>query len=149
MPGQGPKLEIIHELEYKIKPRHIETADAQALRVNGYNEGEWLFAVDLEQAMKDFGEKVKSATFVAHNLAFDYPFVQRAFVDAGIPNPMHYAKLDTISIAFARLYHKEEVQAFSLGSLCEFLGIKNEKAHTALADAKATFELYKKLLEIK
>jgi DNA polymerase III epsilon subunit-like protein len=32
--------------------------------------------------------------------------------------------------------------------LCVRFGIKNEHAHTALSDARATFELYKKLIEI-
>jgi DNA polymerase III epsilon subunit-like protein len=37
---------------------------------------------------------------------------------------------------------------FSLRELCERLGIKNEKAHTALADIRATFEVFKKLMVI-
>ncbi|MDQ5890043.1 MAG: polymerase subunit epsilon [Patescibacteria group bacterium] len=146
--GRGPKLEIIHELEYKVKPRRLETADPQALRINGYNEGDWLFAADLEQVMKDFAEKTAGATFVAHNMAFDLRFIDQAFVESGVENKMHYGKLDTISIAFARLYHHEKAQAFSLGALSELLGITNSKAHTALADARATMEVYKKLLEI-
>ncbi len=146
--GRGPKLAVKHELEYKIKPQNIAAAEPKALIVNGYNEADWLFAAELEQVMTDFADKVKGATFVAHNLAFDQPFIDRAFKKAGVQNPMHFTKLDTISIAFARLYHQEQVQRFSLRSLAEFFGIENEKAHTALSDAKTTFLIYQKLLEI-
>ena len=61
---------------------------------------------------------------------------------------MHYHKLDTISIAWAKFHKDTDVIHFSLRELCERFGIKNEKAHTALSDARATFELYKKLMEL-
>ncbi len=147
--GAGASLEILHELEYKIKPRRIETANPQALRINGYNETEWLFAADLTQVMKDFASKAADATFVAHNMVFDWRFIDQAFKETGVENPMHYGKLDTLSIAFAKLYHDEKVQSFKLESLAEYFGVKNEKAHTALSDARATFAIYKKLLDIK
>ncbi len=149
VPGRGPSLEVLYELEYKIKPRRIETANPQALRINGYNEAEWLFAADITQVMKDFSSKAADATFVAHNLVFDWRFIEAAFKESGVDNPMHYGKLDTLSMAFTKLYHDEKVQSFKLESLAEYFGVKNEKAHTALSDAKTTFEIYKKMLEIK
>ena len=56
--GKGPKLEIIQEKEWKIKPEHLETAEEQALRVNGYNEVDWMFAVDLKNAMEEFAKLI-------------------------------------------------------------------------------------------
>jgi DNA polymerase III epsilon subunit-like protein len=32
--------------------------------------------------------------------------------------------------------------------MCKYFDIKNENAHTALSDARATFELYKKLMSL-
>ena len=78
-PGKGPKLEIIAEKEWKIKPLRIQDADDQALRVNGYNEVDWMFAVDLSAAMEEFAKLTQSCTFVSHNLTFDYGFISRAF----------------------------------------------------------------------
>jgi DNA polymerase III alpha subunit (gram-positive type) len=100
--GKGPKLEIIEECEWKIKPEHIERAEEAALRVNGYNEVDWMFAIDRKKAMEEFSKKTQSCTFVSHNLVFDYAFVMKAFDETGVENRMHYAKLDTISMAFAR-----------------------------------------------
>jgi len=145
-PGKGPKIEILGEYEWKIKPERIEDAEDQALRINGYNETDWMFAIDLKSAMKDFAKKTESCTFVSHNLTFDYGFIQRAFEKTDVENNMHYAKLDTISIAFARLYDAPQADRFSLKFLCELLKVENSKAHTALADTRALVEVYKKLM---
>ncbi len=147
-PGKGPSLEMIEEFEFKIKPEHLDTAEPEALRINGYNEMDWLFAADLTQVMKAVADKTADCTLVTHNLTFDWNFLDHAFRKTGVENKMHYAKLDTISFAYAKLYNREEVQRFSLRSLAEYFGIQNEKAHTALADIRTTFEIYKKLIEL-
>ena len=147
-PGKGPELEIVEECEWKIKPEHIENAEEEALRVNGYNEVDWMFAVDRKKAMEEFAKKTQSCTFVSHNLVFDYAFVMKAFEESDVENKMHYGKLDTISIAFARLYDAPLADRFSLRALCELLKVENSKAHTALADTKALVSVYRKLMGI-
>lgn len=144
--GRGPKLEIIEECEWKIKPTHIERAEEEALRVNGYNEVDWMFAVDRKKAMDEFSKKTQSCTFVSHNLVFDYAFVMKAFEETGAENRMHFSKIDTISLAFGRLYDAPLADKFSLRALCQLLKVENSKAHTALADTRALVEIYRKLL---
>jgi DNA polymerase-3 subunit epsilon len=143
-----PELEVVEEFEIKIKPEHIENADPVALKINHYNEADWESAYSLEEAMQIISQKVKDCTMVGQNVAFDSGFLEYAFNKTGIANPMHYHKLDTISIAWAKLHNDEEVKNFSLRELCLRFGIKNEGAHTGLGDARATFELYKKLMEL-
>ena len=144
--GKGSRLEFIEEFEYKIFPEHLEDADPESLMINGFTAERWGNAILLEDAMKRFSEKVRGASFVAHNVSFDLAFIEKALKKSGVKNTMHHHKIDTISLAFAILYHNPEVQKFSLRSLCEFFGIQNENAHTALSDARATFEVYKRLL---
>ena len=134
--------------EIKVKPINLENADHVSLRINHYNEADWLFAVDLNKALEVLSIKVKNSIMVAHNVIFDWNFLDKAFTETGVENSLHYHKLDTISIAFAKLYKNPEIQRFSLKALCEYFGIENKKAHSALSDTRATYELFIKLMEL-
>lgn len=146
--NNGELGEVVEEFELKIKPERIADAEPEALAINGYNEAEWMFASTLEQAMKVLSEKTKDCIMVAHNIAFDYSFIAKAFAVTNVPNQMFYAKMDTISYAYAKLSKDPNQTKYSLGALCERFGINNERAHTALADTRATVEVYRKLLEL-
>ena len=75
-------------------------------------------------------------------------FLHRSGAKNKIANNMHYHKLDTISVAWAKLHKDPSLEHFSLRELCKRFGIENEHPHSALSDARATFELYKKLMEL-
>lgn len=147
-PDRGAKLEIIEEFEYKIKPENLEVAEPQALRINGYSDADWLFAPSLKEVMNALSPKLKDTVIVGQNVHFDWNFVNQGFLKSGLPNPMHYHKIDIMPIFFARTYHDPKVQWFNLGSITEYFGLKNDKAHTALADIRVTYEIYKKLLNV-
>lgn len=142
------KLKMIEEFELKIKPERISNADPVALKVNHYDPDDWKSAYSLEKAMKIFSEKVKDCIMVGHNVAFDAGFLEYAFNKTDLQNTMHYHKLDTVSIAWAKMHKNPKLEHFSLRELCLRFEIKNSRAHTALSDARATFELYKKLMEL-
>ena len=141
-----PTLEVVEEFDLKIKPEHIENADRVALKINHYNALDWEDSYSLKDGMKIFAQKVKDCIMVGQNVAFDSGFIEYAFAKTGIMKSMHYHKLDTISIAFAKLAREPDIEHFSLRELCIRFGIKNEDAHTGLGDARATYELYKKLM---
>lgn len=143
------ELVVTDQLDIKIQPKHIETAEPQALRINGYNEADWIFAASLEDAMKSFVKKTEGSIFLAHNITFDYPFVEKALKDCGLENELHFYKIDTLSLAFAVIHNNDDISKLSLRVLCEKYGIENKKAHSAFADAYATYEVFKKLLNLK
>jgi len=136
----------IGEFEYKVKPKHIETASPEALRINHYNEADWLFAGELNQTLKDLSKKAEGAVMVAHNVAFDWGFLSAACFRENIDLKMDYHKLDLLSIAFAKLYNKDWTPKLNLWALAEHFGLQNKKAHSALADARVAYEIYQKLM---
>jgi len=143
-----PELQVIEEFEIKIKPERPEDADPVALKINQYDPNSWQKALKLKDGMNVLAKKVKGCIMVGHNVAFDSGFLEHAFQETGVSSDMHIHKLDTVSIAWAKLHLSPDLEHFSLRELCLRFGIKNERSHTALSDARATYELYKKLMEL-
>jgi len=77
---------------------------------------------------------------LGHKIIFDYSFIKRFAVNAGLT--FEKDGIDTLKIAMNLLY---DVKPKNLGNLCEYYGIKIEKAHRAFEDAFATHKLYEKL----
>lgn len=137
---------MVEEFDVKVQPQHIETAEPEALRINGYNEAEWMFAHTLSEALDLLTKKAgEDATMIAHNITFDYSFIVNAYGSLGLRDPFFH-KYDTLTMAMLRFKDEPEVQRLSLRALCERFGIKNENAHTALADVRVTFEIFKRLM---
>ncbi len=143
-----PKLKIIEEFELKIKPEHIENANSTALKINHYNKEDWELGYNLREALEIFSEKIKGCIMVGQNVAFDASFLEYNFLKTNIVNTLHYHRLDTISIAWAKLHKEPDLDHFSLREMCKRFDIKNENPHSALSDAQATFLLYKKLMSL-
>src|SRR3990167_9827044 len=133
----APNLKVIEEFKLKIKPERIEDADPVSLKISHYDKENWKRAYTLEKAMKIFSKKVKDCIMVGQNVAFDSGFLEYAFIKNGITNSLHYHKLDTVSIAWAKLHNQPDLKHFSLRELCSRFNIKNEAAHTGLGDARA------------
>ena len=147
--GEKPKFTFISEWSAKIKPLHLELADPKALLINGYTPNGWTDAISASDAITLFSEKTNGAIMVAHNVAFDAGFIDNYFKTYGIKNKMHYSRLDTISMAYIALQNNPALNGLSLPELCNYFDITNEHAHSALSDARADFELFKKLMDFK
>lgn len=143
------KLKVIEEFEFKIKPEHIETADPASLKVNHYKKEDWKEAIPLREALHILSLKTKDAIMVGQNVAFDSSFLEYNFNKLKMKNTLHYHRLDTISVAWAKLHRDKNIDHFSLRELCKHFKIKNENPHSALSDARATYLLYKKLMRLK
>lgn len=142
-------LKIIDELDVKVKPEHIETAEAVALHVNGYREEDWKDAITLADAMEQYQEKVGEAIFLAHPLAFDLGFIERAFKKTGRENPMDYHQLDLFSMAWAILNKDGRLSKVTLFEMAKYFGLEPEpKPHRAIHGARIAYEILKKLLEL-
>jgi DNA polymerase-3 subunit epsilon len=82
--------------------------------------------------------------FVAHNVSFDYNFIKGEFASLG--HNYEREKLCTVKLSRKLIPGKK---TYSLGPLCESLGISNNARHRAEGDAVATAKLFDILLQIK
>jgi len=143
----SPKMKVLDEFEIKIKPEHIENADKTSMKINHYSSKEWGKALPIEKALKIFSKKVKDHIMVGQNVSFDLEFLDYNLTKLGLKNTLHYHRLDTISIAWARFHNNPDFKHFSLREMCKYFNIENKRPHNALSDARATYKLYKKLLK--
>lgn len=142
------KLKVKEEFEIKIKPEQIENANKTSLKINHYNAKDWENAYELKEALKIFSKKVKDCIMVGQNVAFDSGFLEYNFARNNLVNTMHYHRIDTISIAWTRFHNDRNFEHFSLREMCKYFDIENKNPHSALSDARATYELYKKLMSL-
>jgi DNA polymerase-3 subunit epsilon len=96
------------------------------------------------EVAKKIIELTENKIFVAHNVGFDYGFVKEEFASLG-----YKYKRDTLCTV--RLSRKliPGRKSYSLGNICEHLGIPNEARHRAEGDAVATAKLFDILMQIK
>jgi DNA polymerase-3 subunit epsilon len=94
------------------------------------------------EVAKKIVELTEGNVFVAHNARFDYSFLRQEFGMLGynFKRPL----LDTVSLSRKLLPGH---RSYSLGSLCDDLGIEIKGRHRACGDALATVRLLEFLLE--
>lgn len=88
-------------------------------------------------------EITEDATFVAHNVNFDYGFIQHEFADLGYS----FQRKKLCTVKQSRLLLPGH-RSYSLGKLCRDLGIIIDGRHRAAGDAFATVKLFEQLYAI-
>jgi DNA polymerase III subunit epsilon len=91
---------------------------------------------------KEIHTITENAVFVAHSVGFDYTVIRGEYKELGAD--FRRKKMCTV-----RLSRKvfPGLRSYSLGKLCDSLGIEITDRHRATGDAKATTELLKMLLQ--
>ncbi len=99
----------------------------------------------LDAVLPAFLEFAAGSVLVAHNAGFDVNFVRKACARHGYrwPKPMTVC---TVQLA-RRVLTREEAPSCRLSFLAELLGARTRPTHRALADARATVDVFHSLLE--
>lgn len=137
--GDGP--EVVAEYQALLCPE--VPMSAAALRVHGISDDMVRDAPRFGVVAGDVAEMLANAVMVSHNAPFDLTFLHREFDRASFPLPPPLA-LDTLLMA-RRLF------AFprnNLAAVAEKLGVTAGAAHRAMADARTTFAVWHRMLEI-
>ena len=96
------------------------------------------------EVAKDILAFTEGKIFVAHNVSFDYNFVKEEFASLG-----YKYKRDTLCTVKLSRKLMPGKKSYSLGNLCESIGIEIFNRHRAEGDAIATAKLFDILLQLK
>lgn len=89
-------------------------------------------------------ELTQDMVFVAHNVSFDYRFIQEEYKRLGYD----YQRKTMCTVRMGRKFLPGH-RSYSLGKICEELGIPVNGRHRAAGDALATVKLFEMILARK
>lgn len=95
------------------------------------------------EVAEEIDRMTRDCIFVAHNVNFDYNIIRNEFKRIGFD--FKRKKLCTVRLSRELI---PGMNSYSLGKLCNSLGIHLENRHRAEGDTDATVTLFQKLLEI-
>jgi DNA polymerase-3 subunit epsilon len=130
---------VVDSYETLVNPLHPIPPFIQSL--TGINEQMVARAPLFEEVAPRIFALLQGKIFVAHNVNFDYSFVQHHLRHAGFG-------LDAKKLCTVRLSRKvfQGLAGYSLGKLTRQLGIPMDRHHRAGADAAATAEVLHRIL---
>jgi DNA polymerase III alpha subunit (gram-positive type) len=149
-----------------FKPFSIENIDMGALRVNGhkledlkhetkYGRETYLDPVktiiDVENWVMEDGLRTENRHLCGQNIAYDKGMLDQHWIKANSKDSFPFGRrlMDTMQMEFFFDWCKGSMaEGYSLNNLTKKYGIKNEKAHSAAADVKATKEVFEKQVEM-
>ncbi|MCF2447085.1 GIY-YIG nuclease family protein [Dyadobacter sp. CY345] len=132
-------VEVVDRYETLINPERSIPLSIQAL--TGINDAMVAEAPIFNEVAGKIYQMLSGCVFIAHNVNFDYSFIKHHLALAG-------HDLDAPRLCTVRMSRqiKPGLKSYSLGKLCDALGIQIENRHRAGGDAQATSILFSKLL---
>jgi DNA polymerase III subunit epsilon len=129
-----------------VRPRWPRIARTGPVEIHGIRRRHLVGAPPLDDVLVELRARTSGAILVAHNLEFDWAFLQRAARRRKLQLSPE-GRLCTLELARSiPLADGEERRSNRLGDLCGRYGVDLERAHDALADAEATAALIPHLL---
>ncbi len=145
-----------------IKPTNPANIEAAALRINGHKLEELRHEtkagrdkyldpaqvlVEIENWMNEDGVPIEQRVMCGQNIGFDHERLQQLWVKCNSADTFPFGRrmIDTMGIEFFLDYCKGMMkEGYSLWNLVKHYNVKNDKAHSAEADVKATKEVFEK-----
>jgi DNA polymerase III epsilon subunit-like protein len=145
-----------------LKPTNPNNFEAGALRINGHKiedlrhetkQGRELYGdpnkviVEIENWLMEDGVPAEQRLAVGHNVSFDLERLEQLWIKCNSRDTYPFGRryLDTMIIELFKDYCKGSFSDhYNLGSIIKKYGVKNDKAHSAGADTKATKEVFMK-----
>jgi ATP-dependent DNA helicase DinG len=133
--------QIVERFSSFINPERNIPAFIQQL--TGINEAMIEGAPRFADLAPKVTELLENAYFVAHNVSFDFSFLQEELKMAGVPL-FSGPKIDTVELSRILI---PTVESYKLSELAQMLNLPHENPHQADSDAEVTAKLFLALLE--
>lgn len=131
--------EIVDSYQTDVNPHEPLSDHIKAL--TGITDQQLAQAPDFSQVARTIFELIEDCVFVAHNVTFDANLLAEALFLEGYD--LLTPRVDTVELA--QIFYPS-LEKYSLSHLSEVLDLNLSDAHTAIADAQATANLFIKLL---
>jgi len=131
---------IIREYQTLVNPQ--KSINPYVEKLTGIYESMVKNAPTFSEVADEVFNFLEGQVFVAHNVSFDYTLVEGELNRAGYA--FNASQIDTI--AYARRVF-QGLQSYSLGNVCDSLGIAHLDRHRAYGDTLATTQLFHLLLK--
>lgn len=129
---------VIETFETLINPER--SIPIYITQMTGISDAMVARAPKFYEVAKKIVDMTEGAVFVAHNVRFDYGFVQEEFRRLGFT----YTRQQLCTVKLSRQAFPG-LRSYSLGNLIEHFGIKTKDRHRAMADTMATVEIFEKI----
>lgn len=130
----------------RVEPGALEAADPNALRLNRYFERgvfEMVLRADVEdEAWVELATMLDGNTLAGSNPTFDSAMLS---VSGRVPECWHHRLADLAAYAAPALGLEPDALP-GLEAVCAALGVVNAEPHSALGDARATAECFRRLI---
>lgn len=130
---------IVEKFETLINPER--SIPPFITRLTGIDNDMVKDAPKFYEIAKDIVEITENRVFVAHNVRFDYGFIQEEFKRLGY----NFSRKQLCTVRLSRKSFPG-LPSYSLGKLIQHFDIKVNDRHRAMADVLATLELFKHIL---
>lgn len=111
----------------------------KVVEITGITQNETDHAPEMSEILTVLSDFIGDRSLLGHSILFDYAFLKRAFVNAG----MEFEKKGIDTLKLSRKY-LADLPSRRLPDLCAYYSI-SQQAHRALEDARAAHFLYQKL----
>jgi DNA polymerase III epsilon subunit family exonuclease len=108
-------------------------------RLTGISDGELSGAPRLRQVLPTLRDFIGDADLLAHGAGYDVAFLEQA-LGTSIGERRVFDTIEIARVVFPA------AASYSLGSLCDLVGLEHPRPHHALEDAEATFRVFLALL---
>lgn len=154
------RLDVDVQKTWCVAPIHKDHIHPGALRVNGHKledllhqtkEGRERYLdpvktiVEIENWIAEDDVPAENRVLCGQNIAYDKVMLEKLWKDCGSKDSFPFGRrtMDTMQIEFFMDWCKGSMaEGYSLNNLIKKYGVKNDKAHTAAADTKATKEVF-------